>query len=538
MEVGSTPSTVPDMLRSVTMVHSRRKMLPDIFRHDKNPFISSDLKSASNPAHLQRLLDSCWEGRLWLANFVEGTRSQQDFPLRLESILSRAGITAVLLAIDEEPGLDLEDLGPAARDGRMEATLLELKQVRADHRVANESALATRAADIAGFAQDQTLVPVDASMLKTKSRSQILALVGQDLCRIFGIRPGQLTTAWVSAYQKCAPQYDRMCRLHRGDLKITDIVQHVLKTTDESFALGMSLEILKYLGLGPSSPSRSIVTLPQLTEEKFVAWLGEVFRKHAVQAFSKNSTWAQYRPGRSFKPLDSKTPDAKSIAVVLRSALDFAGAKLRGCSERGAKRAITHFEFFWLWDIPPTKGAVLPRPRPKHPKDFVVAIGAHADGSKAGDNPDEALKLSQRLNADDAEDLSQEVDYIDDAEDDLLDFTPTSFQHARTPANLSRTDESSALPPAPKRHALGAATPQLEAPSAGRPSKRRVSSVPPFILDPDATGSPAKDHGRPKPAKALRQARHSDSDEEVLVNPRWRKQKSKSITGSQSSLPP
>ncbi len=82
--------------------------------------------------------------------------------------MSRAGITVVPLAIDEEPGLDLEDLGPAAREGRMEASLLELKQVRAERRVANESA------DIAGFAQDQTLVPVDGSMLKTKSRSQIL----------------------------------------------------------------------------------------------------------------------------------------------------------------------------------------------------------------------------------------------------------------------------------------------------------------------------------------------------------------------------
>lgn len=133
------------------------------------------------------------------------------------------------------------------------------------------------------------------------------------------------------------------------------------------------------------------------------------------------------------------------------------------------------------------------------------------------------------------------MDYATAADADLGDFEDDSVKSARTPANLSRTGSSVLLPPAPKRPALGAATPQLHAPSTGRPSKRRVSSVP-FFLDPDATGSPAKDHGQPKPAKASRKARPSeaayDSDEEVLVSPHWRKTKMNSITDSKYALPP
>lgn len=526
MEV-SLPGTVSEMLTWVTKVHGRRKMLPDIFRHDKNPFISAELKSATNPADLQTLLNSCWEGRLWLANFVEGTRSQQDFPLRLECILRRAGITMVCLDIDEEPGLNLDDLGPAARDARMEVTKLELKEVRAEHKSAKASTESTRAGNIAALARDLTLVPLEGSLTMSKNQEQILGAVGRDLADIYGISPSRLTAAWVLAYQKCAPQYDRMCRLHRGDIKIVDIVQHVLQVTNEAYALGWALEILRFLGLSADSPSGSKVPLAVLRNKKILTWLKEHFSKRAVMAFSCNGGWAQYR-ARSFQCLDAKEkPDAKAVVGMLRPALDFAGMRLRGVSEKGAKRAVTGYEMYWLWDICREKGQQLPKPRPLHPKDFVAA--ALTDGDGLGSQGAAAHASAEGL-------LSHDSDFEEEDDDDQV-FDIRTLNHAHTPANLRRTDSSALLPPAPKRHAVGAATPQLDAPSAGRPSKRRVSSVPLFSLDPDATGSPAKDYGKPKPAKVLCQA-HSDSDEEVLVSPRWRNQRSKSSTGSKSSLPP
>jgi len=530
MEV-SLPRNIADMLRWVTAAHLRRKMLPGIFRHDMNPFIPTVLKSASNPQDLMVVLKSCWEGHLWLANFVEATRSQQEFLPRLESILRRAGITLVRLEIDEEPGLNLDDLSHAAREARMDVTILELKEVRADHKRSKELARDVRAADIAALAHDQALLPVEDSMMRNKDRAQILAAVGRDLADIYGCSPARLTSAWITAYQKCAPQYERMCRLHRGDLKIADIVTRVLDGTNESWALGWSVEVMKFLGLTPASSSRTNIPLTRFTESNFVKWLEDEFRAHARGAFSKNGTWAQYRE-RSFKPLDAKTLDAKAIAGMLRAALDFAGVRIRGVSAKGAKRAITSYEMFWLWDVPLKKGDELPKPRPLHPKDFVTA--AIADGAERD------VLGSQGAQTSGEEDLSQGWDYDDGDADDFVDFATAadadlggledgSVKSARTPANLSRTGSSALLPPAPKRPALEAATPQLDAPSTGRPSKRRVSSVPLFSLDPDATGSPAKDHGKPKPAKASRKARHSeaasDSDEEVLVSPNWRKQR-------------
>jgi hypothetical protein len=148
------PSSVQAMLECLTASHTRRNMIPNLFRHDRNPFMPKSLKSATNAHDLQVALEMVWEGQLWLANFVDATRSHEAFLQRVEQVLLRAGIRMSRLEIDEEPGLDLTMLSKAARLGRLEATKLELKAVRASHREATQGAQQLRALDIATLAAE------------------------------------------------------------------------------------------------------------------------------------------------------------------------------------------------------------------------------------------------------------------------------------------------------------------------------------------------------------------------------------------------
>ena len=72
--------------------------LPDEFRHDRNPFITTQTSTSAKA--LEEALYNKFEGLLWISNEIEKNRSATYFIQRLKTIIERAGMTVHILTQD------------------------------------------------------------------------------------------------------------------------------------------------------------------------------------------------------------------------------------------------------------------------------------------------------------------------------------------------------------------------------------------------------------------------------------------------------
>jgi hypothetical protein len=329
--------------------------LPDVFRHDRNPFIRTP--TASNPAALGEALRGTFEGALWVANAIESNRSARWFVPRLRRIIERAGMPVTVEEADgEEARATALAAEAAAADARASAKRAELMANEMTRRHAE-------ALDIVenGGEPDDERADKSAGD-KAGDRARYIARdLGQDpdeLAKYFAqastaADDGPTLADWLDVYEGIAPAYRRACRViskYSGGPR-------VLATRSDQEADELAREVFKVLGAEPCAEALTVEPAAIL-EPPTIDIAGRINR-HCSRIFGDGDG------ARRAKSIAGKHDGHRRRGVVasLNTVLGSIGAELRQeyATARQVKQGTpSRYRLAWAW-------AETLEPRPRHP---------------------------------------------------------------------------------------------------------------------------------------------------------------------------
>ncbi len=397
--------------------------LPDAFRNDRNPFVTTP--TASDPEALAEALRGNFEGSLWVANSMEVNRSARWFVPRLRRIIERAGMA---VTVEAAGGLAVDQAAARASAAAEEAGA-EADRKRAELMAGEMTRRHVAAVDAAEMGRD----PDDDRADKTagdkagdraryiardlrKDPAELAAHFEALAVHLSSVDPEgptapQMLAQWLAAYEDIAPAYRRACRVvGLGPTLAAGAGALAVRSSLEADEL--TRETFATLGAEPCAASLTVETAALLAEP--VINLARRINAHASRLFDdrhgaeRAKALAGTQSGRRRQAAASSLNTVLAqVGAELRPEYDTARAKKQGTPSR--------FRLAWLW-------ATAPEPQPEHPtKPEPRHCAARASPADAADittaaaafehiaAPCAALSIApQSKTADDASELARE----------------------------------------------------------------------------------------------------------------------------------
>ena len=337
------PSTVDTLCRWLILARHREN-IPAQFRHDQNAAAEDRWGATATDADaLKAALMSSFEGRLFLGVKLEHHRSVNDFVPRLKTILERAGLAVTVTAATALPAeLRTEQRRELAAAGA------EAQQERAAIVAANTVAAVEAEAE-RGDEEDHS----------DKTRGQKLGLTGVYLAKTFGVKPAEVTSEFVQAFEPLRDQYTRSklyingaaAYREAGPTEVSSLAEAARYRTRVGEVLGVAVDV-------ETAVSFATDKVTPATNPAARALFDDI-NTHGLRVFG--ATDGKRRATRECKPA--------AVVAAVRDVLGWFGGSVTAQykSARDRKQgAVDNYVITWDWRDPPWVGAegVAPLPGP------------------------------------------------------------------------------------------------------------------------------------------------------------------------------